>query len=120
MHHRFCRAEPRAYDTEKFGGGFGIRCSANVNANNGGCDLRGGAKRACWNLFYNARRAIVLYAHGKQVGMALRLPGQGVGKRHADRAVLVADQQIDMGHFVAFARQGFADEHRHLGQPHQL
>ena len=39
------------------------------------------------------------------------LPGQGVGKRVADRAVLVADQQVDMGDFIAFARQRFADEH---------
>ena len=31
----------------------------------------------------------------------------------AHRAVLAADQQIDMGDFVAVAGQGFSNEHRH-------
>ena len=41
------------------------------------------------------------------------LVGQGVGERDADRAVLVADQQVDVGDLVAVADQGFADEHGH-------
>ncbi len=44
---------------------------------------------------------------------ALLLVGQGVGKSRPDRAVLRADQQVNVGNFVAFAGQGFADEHRH-------
>src|ERR1700678_4069802 len=45
--------------------------------------------------------------------MPFALPGQGIGKRHAYRTVLAADQQIDMGNLVSFSGQRFSDEHRH-------
>ena len=47
----------------------------------------------------------------------LRLVGQGVGEGRPHRAVLGADQQIDVGHLVAVADQRFADEHRHVASP---
>lgn len=45
--------------------------------------------------------------------MPLALPGQCVGKCHTDRAVLAADQQVDMGDLVAFAAEGLTNVHRH-------
>ena len=39
--------------------------------------------------------------------MSFALPGKRVGERHADRAGLVAHQEIDVSHFVAFAGQSF-------------
>ena len=53
--------------------------------------------------------------HGQQVGMSLALTGQSVGKSRAHRAILAADQQIDVGNLVAFAAECFANEHRHVG-----
>ena len=41
------------------------------------------------------------------------LVGQGVGEGHPHRAVLVADQQIDVRDLVAVADQRFTDVHRH-------
>ena len=43
--------------------------------------------------------------------MPRRLIGQRVGERDADRTVLRADQEVDVGDLVAFADQGLADVH---------
>jgi len=45
--------------------------------------------------------------------MSLALPGQGVRERDPDRAVLAADQQINMGELGAIASQSLANEQRH-------
>jgi hypothetical protein len=45
--------------------------------------------------------------------MPFALPCQRVGKGIADRPVLVANQEVDMGYFVSFTCQRFADEHGH-------
>ena len=49
--------------------------------------------------------------HGQQVGVPGRLVRQGVGEGDADRAVLLADQEVDVGDLVALADQCFADVH---------
>jgi hypothetical protein len=43
----------------------------------------------------------------------LALTGKGIGESDADWAVFAADQQIDMGHFVSIAGEGFTNKHRH-------
>ena len=51
--------------------------------------------------------------NGQEVGVSLALTGQCVGKRHTHRAILAADQQIDMGDLVTVARKGLTNVHRH-------
>ena len=41
--------------------------------------------------------------------MAVRLIGEGVGERQADRTVLRPDQEVDVGDLVALCRQSFAE-----------
>src|SRR5438477_13155631 len=45
--------------------------------------------------------------------MTACLVRQRVGKRCADGAVLIADQQIDVGNFIAVPRERLADVHGH-------
>ena len=55
-------------------------------------------------------------AHLIHAGRRLRRrheQGQRVGKRHAYRAVLFANQQINVGDFISLADQRFTDVHRH-------
>src|SRR5262249_4478614 len=54
---------------------------------------------------------------GQETGVPGRLVGPGVGERGPDGAVLVADQEVDVGDFVAVADQGFTDEHGHGETP---
>ena len=58
--------------------------------------------------------------HSQQIDVAGRLIGQGVGERGSNRTILVTDQQIDVGNFIALAHQGFANIKRHVLSPRQV
>jgi hypothetical protein len=45
--------------------------------------------------------------------VSFALSRQGVRKRIPHRAILVADQQVDMSDFIPIARQGLANVHCH-------
>lgn len=49
----------------------------------------------------------------QQARVAGALVGQRIGKCRADRAILVADEQVDVRYFVAIANQCFANVHSH-------
>ena len=62
----------------------------------------------------------VRFEHRQQIAVSLALPRQGVGERCANGTILFANQQIDMGDFIALAHQRFANMHRHFDSPENV
>lgn len=51
---------------------------------------------------------------GEQARVAGTLCRECVGKSHAHWTVLIANEQIDVGDFIAVANEAFADKHGHV------